>query len=84
MSKELIAAWDPFHHVVEELRAVRTQLLIRWFNPGAGRRTLAQGGLGQCFGPAHPGQEDVGLSPHHALRPAGGAAGAGKVAIVGL
>ena len=41
VSKELIAAWDPFHPVSEELRAVRTQLLIRWFNPGAGRRTLA-------------------------------------------
>ena len=41
VSKELIAAWDPFHPVVEELRAVRTQLLVRWFNPGAGRRTLA-------------------------------------------
>src|SRR5215213_8665888 len=41
VSKELIAAWDPFHPVVEELRAVRTQLLIRWYNPQAGRRTLA-------------------------------------------
>ena len=41
VSKELIAAWDPFHPVVEELRGARTQLLIRWFNPGAGRRTLA-------------------------------------------
>lgn len=41
VSKELIAAWDPFHPVVEELRGIRTQLLIRWFNPGAGRRTLA-------------------------------------------
>jgi protein-tyrosine kinase len=41
VSKELIAAWDPFHPVSEEMRAVRTQLLIRWFNPGAGRRTLA-------------------------------------------
>ena len=40
VSKELIAAWDPFHSVVEELRAVRTQLLVRWFNPGAERRTL--------------------------------------------
>jgi receptor protein-tyrosine kinase len=40
VSKELIAAWDPFHPVVEELRAVRTQLLIRWYNPDAGRRTL--------------------------------------------
>src|SRR5688572_29527407 len=41
VSRELIAAWDPFHPVVEELRAVRTQLLIRWYNPEAGRRTLA-------------------------------------------
>src|SRR5437588_9917168 len=40
VSKELVAAWDPFHPVVEELRAVRTQLLIHWFNPAAGRRTL--------------------------------------------
>lgn len=41
VSKELIAAWDPFHPTVEELRGLRTQLLIRWFNPQAGRRTLA-------------------------------------------
>jgi protein-tyrosine kinase len=41
VSKELIAAWDPFHPVVEELRGVRTQLLIRWYNPDAGRRVLA-------------------------------------------
>ena len=41
VSKELIAAWDPFHPTVEELRVIRTQLLMRWFNPEAGRRTLA-------------------------------------------
>src|SRR6185295_6732688 len=41
VSKELIAAWDPFHPTVEELRVIRTQLLVRWFNPEAGRRTLA-------------------------------------------
>src|SRR5688500_18355832 len=40
VSKELIAAWDPFHPVVEELRGVRTQLLIRWYDPAANRRTL--------------------------------------------
>src|SRR5436305_13353855 len=33
VGKELIAAWQPFHPTVEELRAVRTQLLMRWFNP---------------------------------------------------
>src|SRR5207249_8499529 len=38
VSKELVAAWDPFHPVVEELRTVRTQLLIRWFTPPAAGR----------------------------------------------
>ena len=41
VGKELVAAWNPFHPTVEELRVVRTQLLMRWFNPDAGRRTLA-------------------------------------------
>ena len=41
VGKELVAAWNPFHPTVEELRVVRTQLLMRWFNPEAGRRTLA-------------------------------------------
>src|SRR5688500_8611901 len=41
VSQELSARWDPCPPVVEELRGVRTQLLVRWFNPGAGRRTLA-------------------------------------------
>src|SRR3954465_5994530 len=41
VSKQLIAAWDPFHPVVKELRSLRTQLLIRWLNPQAGRRPLA-------------------------------------------
>src|SRR4051794_33916754 len=40
VSKELVAAWDPFHPVVEELRAVRTQPLIRWFNPAPRRGRL--------------------------------------------
>jgi chain length determinant protein tyrosine kinase EpsG len=41
VNKELVAAYAPFHRCVEELRALRTQLLIRWYNPGAGRRVLA-------------------------------------------
>ncbi|OGA76895.1 MAG: chain length determinant protein tyrosine kinase EpsG [Betaproteobacteria bacterium RIFCSPLOWO2_12_FULL_66_14] len=41
VSKELIAAYDPFGQRVEELRAIRTQLLIRWFNPEEGRSKLA-------------------------------------------
>ena len=41
ISRELVAAYEPFHPRVEELRSVRTQLLIRWYNPDAGRRILA-------------------------------------------
>lgn len=41
VSKELIAAYEPFSKTVEELRALRTQLLLRWFNPEAGRKMLA-------------------------------------------
>jgi protein-tyrosine kinase len=41
LSRELVAAYEPFHRRVEELRSLRTQLLIRWYNPDAGRRTLA-------------------------------------------
>ena len=50
VSKELIAAWDPFHPTVEELRVIRTQLLMRWFNPEAGRRTLAIASAGSREG----------------------------------
>jgi receptor protein-tyrosine kinase len=39
-SKELVAAFAPFHARTEELRALRTQLLIRWYNPQVGRNAL--------------------------------------------
>ncbi|HEX4779796.1 MAG TPA: chain length determinant protein tyrosine kinase EpsG [Usitatibacter sp.] len=39
-STELVAAFAPFHPRTEELRALRTQLLIRWYNPQAGRNAL--------------------------------------------
>ena len=39
-SKELVAAFAPFHPRTEELRALRTQLLIRWYNPQVGRNAL--------------------------------------------
>ena len=41
VSPELVAAYVPFHRRVEELRALRTQLLIRWFNSTHQRRVLA-------------------------------------------
>lgn len=33
LSRELVAAYQPFGAKVEGLRAVRTQLLLRWFSP---------------------------------------------------
>ena len=39
LSPRLLAAYDPFGPQVEALRAVRSQLLLRWF--GRGRRALA-------------------------------------------
>ena len=39
-SRELVAAYAPFHPRTEELRALRTQLLIRWYNRDAGRNAL--------------------------------------------
>lgn len=38
---ELIVAREPFDRVAEQLRALRTQLLIRWANEGMRRRQLA-------------------------------------------
>jgi receptor protein-tyrosine kinase len=39
-SRELVAAFAPFHPRTEEIRALRTQLLIRWYNPQAGHNAL--------------------------------------------
>jgi chain length determinant protein tyrosine kinase EpsG len=39
-SRELVAAFAPFHPRTEELRALRTQLLIRWYKPETGRKAL--------------------------------------------
>jgi protein-tyrosine kinase len=39
-STELVAAFAPFHPRTEEMRALRTQLLIRWYNPQQRRNAL--------------------------------------------
>jgi protein-tyrosine kinase len=39
-SRELVAAFAPFHPRTEEFRALRTQLMIRWYNPDQGRKSL--------------------------------------------
>jgi protein-tyrosine kinase len=41
VSSELVVACEPFHPCAEELRALRTQLLIRWTNAGVRHRMLA-------------------------------------------
>src|SRR4051812_1267645 len=40
-SPELVTARFPDHPRTEEIRALRTQLLMRWYAPDAGRRVLA-------------------------------------------
>src|SRR5229473_7098426 len=41
ISRELVVAHEPFHPRAEELRALRTQLLIRWSNAEVRQRVLA-------------------------------------------
>src|SRR5437879_4065706 len=41
ISTEIVVAYEPFHPRAEELRALRTQLLIRWSNTKVGHRVLA-------------------------------------------
>lgn len=41
ISSELVVAYEPFQPRAEELRALRTQLLIRWSKAGVRRRMLA-------------------------------------------
>jgi len=41
ISKELVAAYEPFHPRAEELRALRTQLMMRWSKAGVRHRALA-------------------------------------------
>lgn len=41
LSSELVAAYKPFSHVGENLRAVRSQLMLRWFNTDPAHKVLA-------------------------------------------
>ena len=41
LSQELVAAYKPFSKVAENLRAVRSQLMLRWFNGEPMRKVLA-------------------------------------------
>ena len=50
VSREVIAAYAPEHPRVEELRMLRTQLLIRWYSPEAEQRAIAIVSPGQSEG----------------------------------
>jgi protein-tyrosine kinase len=41
VSPELVAAYKPFSRVGENLRAVRSQLMLRWFNTDPARKVIA-------------------------------------------
>src|SRR6266705_1073752 len=50
ISSELVVAYEPFHPRAEELRALRTQLLMRWSKAGVRHQVLAIGSPGSCEG----------------------------------
>ncbi len=41
ISEEVVAAFSPFSATVEQLRALRTQLMLRWFDTDASHKRLA-------------------------------------------
>ncbi|HKW39059.1 MAG TPA: chain length determinant protein tyrosine kinase EpsG [Burkholderiales bacterium] len=53
VSGELVAAYEPFHPRAEELRALRTQLLMRWSRAEVAHRALVvaspEGGEGRSY-----------------------------------
>jgi len=50
IADELIAAYQPFSPQVEALRALRSQLMLRWFTGEAGRKSLAVASPGRGEG----------------------------------
>lgn len=47
---ELVAAYMPFSHEVDQLRAIRSQLKLRWFDKAVGHAMLAVVGAGRAEG----------------------------------
>jgi receptor protein-tyrosine kinase len=50
VNSELVVAYEPFHRRAEELRALRTQLLIRWAGGEVNQRVLAMVSAGNGEG----------------------------------
>ncbi len=53
LSRELVAAYQPFSPEVENLRALRSQLMLRWFDAEAHRKSLAIVSPGPGEGRSH-------------------------------
>jgi receptor protein-tyrosine kinase len=53
VSDELVAAYEPFSPRVEELRAVRSQLMLRWFDKADQRQVLTVVGAERGEGRSH-------------------------------
>ncbi len=53
VSPEVVAAWAPFSRQMEALRALRSQLLLRWFSGEEDRRSLAIVSPGRGEGRSH-------------------------------
>lgn len=53
LSDELVAAYQPFSPRVEELRAIRSQLMLRWFDKNEQRQVLTVVGTERHEGRSH-------------------------------
>lgn len=53
VSSEVVAAWAPFSQQVEALRALRSQLMLRWFSAEDDRKSLAVMSPGRVEGRSH-------------------------------
>jgi receptor protein-tyrosine kinase len=50
LSAELVAAYQPFSSCVDQMRAIRSQLMLRWFDKAEQRQALAVVGTGRSEG----------------------------------
>ncbi len=53
INEELIAAYNPFGHEVDQLRAIRSQLMLRWFDKSEGRSMLSVLSAGRAEGASY-------------------------------
>ena len=72
LSDELVAAYQPFSARVEQLRAIRSQLMLRWFDQAEERQVLtvvgAERGEGRSYLAGQPGDRVLPARRAHAAR----------------